>query len=79
MGNKQESEIQVQVYELTVITVTWWDSNHNGNVVIDDYTPFRRGRLTRKGSGVALYVSSQVECIVLNPGKREESAESLCV
>jgi len=59
--------------------MVWWDSSHDWNAVMDDYTLFRKDRPTRRGGGVALYVREQLECIELCLRADEEQVESLWV
>ena len=82
MGNKQEeleAIVQQDSYDLVAITEMWWDSSHDWNAVMDGYGLFRKDRLKRKDSGVALCVREQQECIELCPGADEERIESLWV
>jgi len=44
---------------------------------MDGYRLFRKGRPTRRGGGVALYVREKLECIELCLGADEEGVESL--
>ena len=46
---------------------------------MDGYRLFRKDRPTRRGGGVGLYVSEQLECIELGLGANEEHVESLWV
>ena len=82
MGNKQE-ELEIRVrsgnYDLVPITETWWDSSHDWNVVMDGYVLLRKGRPSRRGVGVALYVREQLQCIEYCPRVDEERVESLWV
>lgn len=43
-------------------------SSHDWNAFMDDYVHFRKGRLVRQDSGVALYVRQQLECSELHLG-----------
>jgi len=51
---------------------------HDWNAVLDGYVPFRKGRPTRQGGGIALYVREQLECMELYLGVHE-GVESLWV
>lgn len=45
MGNKEEElEIwmQLQCYDFTAITETWWDNSYDRNVVMEGYVLFRK-------------------------------------
>jgi len=75
VGSQQEEleiYVQSQGHDLTAITETWWDSLHDWHAVMDGYTPFRKGRPTRRGGGAALHVREQLECTELCLGADEE-------
>ncbi|PKU33180.1 rna-directed dna polymerase from mobile element jockey-like [Limosa lapponica baueri] len=66
MGNKQEELetcARLQGYDLTGIIETWWDGSYDWRVGMEGYRLFRKGRLGRRGGGVALYVNDQLEGI----------------
>ena len=63
MGNKQEeleTIVQSESYDGVAITETWWNDSHSWNAVMEGYWLFKRDRLGRKGSGVALYVKKRL-------------------
>ncbi|PKU49340.1 rna-directed dna polymerase from mobile element jockey-like [Limosa lapponica baueri] len=82
MGNKQE-ELEtcahLQGYNLIGITKTWWDGSYYCSVGMEGYRLFRKDRLGRRGGGVALYVTDQLECVELHLGMDEDPTESLWV
>ena len=63
MGNKQE-ELEAIVcsesYDIVAITEMWWKDSHSLSAVMEGYRLFKRDRLGRKGSGVALYVKKRL-------------------
>lgn len=79
MGNRQEElEIrgQSQVLDPIVFTDTWWDSSCTWNVVMKDYSLFRRDRLWGHNGGVALCVRQHLKSIKLCLGVSEEWADT---
>lgn len=50
---------------------------HDWNSVMDGYLFFRKDRSARQGSGVALYLREQLECIEFCLGMNDEQMESL--
>ena len=54
-----------QGYNLVGITETWWDDTYDWSVNMEGYRLFRKDRKGRRGGGVALYVSNQLECVEL--------------
>ena len=66
-----------QSHDLIAVTETQWDSSHDWDAVMDDYTLIRNDRTKRQGEGVALYVREQLVCIELCLGADEDAVESL--
>ncbi|GAB0179239.1 hypothetical protein GRJ2_000389200 [Grus japonensis] len=82
MGNKQEELemcVCLQGYDLIGITEMWWDSSNDWSVGMEGYRLFRKDRQGRRGGGIALYVSDQLECMELHLEMDEEPTESLWV
>ncbi|GAB0185452.1 hypothetical protein GRJ2_001010500 [Grus japonensis] len=82
VGNKQEELetcVSLQGYDLIGITETWWDSSYDWSVGMEGYRLFRKDRQGRRGGGIALYVSDQLECMELHLGMEEELTKSLWV
>ena len=80
MGNKQEeleAIVQSESYDIVAITETWWNDSHSWSAVMDGYRLFKRDRQGRKGSGVALYVKKEWECMEVNDS--DDRVESLWV
>lgn len=72
MGNKLEeleAIVQQGKYDIVSTTETWWDDSYNCSVAMDGYKLFRRSRIERRGSGVALYVRDCFDCLEINDGK----------
>ncbi|GAB0177047.1 mitochondrial enolase superfamily member 1 [Grus japonensis] len=59
--------------------MTQWDSSYDWSVGMEGYRLFRKDRQGRRGGGVTLYVSDQLECMELHLGMEEEPTESLWV
>ena len=63
MGNKQE-ELEAIVcsesYDIVAIMEMWWNNSHSWSAMMEGYRLFRRGRLGRKGGGVALYIKKRL-------------------
>jgi len=78
MGNKQELETCacLQGYDLTGITETWWDGSYDCSIGIEEHRLFRKDRQGRRGGGVTLCVSDELECMELHLGTDEEPTES---
>ena len=80
MGNKQD-ELEtcacLQGYDLIGITETWWDGSYDWSVGMERYRLFMKERQGRRGAGVTLYVSDQLECTELCLGMDEELTKSL--
>ncbi|GAB0203231.1 hypothetical protein GRJ2_002788700 [Grus japonensis] len=82
MGNKQEElEMCARLpgYDLIGITETWWDSSYDWSVGMEGYRLFRKDGQGRRGGGVTLYVTDQLECMELHLGMDEEPTESFWV
>ncbi|GAB0209793.1 hypothetical protein GRJ2_003445000 [Grus japonensis] len=82
MGNKQEELetcVCLQGYDLIGIMEMWWDGSYEWSVGMEGYRLFRKDRQGRRGGGVDLYVSDQLECMELHLGMDEEPTESLWV
>ena len=68
MASKQEELkmcARLQGYDLTGITEMWWDGSYSWSVGIEGYRLLRRGRQGRRGGGVTLCVSDELECTEL--------------
>ncbi|KAK4829098.1 hypothetical protein QYF61_002049 [Mycteria americana] len=80
MGNKQE-ELEtcacLQGYDLIDIMDMWWDGSYDWSFGMEGYRLFRKGRQGRRGGGVALYVTDQLECMELCLGMDGEPTKSL--
>ncbi|GAB0177908.1 hypothetical protein GRJ2_000256100 [Grus japonensis] len=61
------------------ITETWWDSSYDWSVGMEGYRLFRKDRQGRRGGGIALYISDQLQCMELHLGMEEEPTKSLWV
>ncbi|GAB0175990.1 hypothetical protein GRJ2_000064200 [Grus japonensis] len=66
-------------YDLIGMTETWWDGSYDCSIEMEGYRLFRKDRQGRRGAGVTLCISDQLECMELHLGIDEELTESLWV
>ena len=61
--NMRNSEIcvQLQGYDLVMIMETWYNGSYIWSVAMEGNGLFRKDKPGRRGSGVALYVTEQLE------------------
>jgi len=61
MGEEQEeleAAVQLESYDLIVITRSWWSGSHDRSTVFNGYKLFRIGKEGRRDGAFALYVKN---------------------
>jgi len=69
----------LQGCDLVGVMETWWDGSYNWSDGMEISRIFRKDRQGRRGGGVALYASDQLEYTELCLGMDEQLTESLWV